>query len=141
GADPQGLQRRDECVTPEERHEPGQAGGRQDVRFALELAGDPERREVDHRLIEYVLQQGAVGLEGRNALHPLGERSLDGLLRLAEARVHRAQAGVVQAERNLEDREEEMMSGQLDLPGDFVVLESRWYLRHDLLDPLENAPV
>src|SRR5262245_6373031 len=34
-----------------------------------------------------------------------------------------------------------MMSGELDLPGDLVVLESRWYPRHDLLGPLENAPV
>src|SRR5262249_38740300 len=113
GPTPPRLQRRDECVAPEERHEPGQAGGRQDVRLTAELAGDPERREVDHGLIENALQQGAVGLEGRYALHPLGERALDGRLRLAEALVHRAQGRVVQAERDLEDGDEEMVSRQL----------------------------
>ena len=41
GTDPQRLQCGYECVAPEERHEPGQAGGREDVRFALELACDP----------------------------------------------------------------------------------------------------
>ena len=67
GADPERLQRGNQRVPPEERHEPGQAGCREDVALAEEVAGDPQRREVDNRPPQDAGQHCALGLEVRSA--------------------------------------------------------------------------
>src|SRR5262249_34983803 len=82
GPDPERLQRRDQRVPAEERHEPRQAGGRQDVALAEEVAGDAQRREVDDRLTQDAREQRALRLEARNPRQPAAQRPFAGRLPL-----------------------------------------------------------
>src|SRR5829696_4296669 len=82
--DPERLQRRDQRVPAEERHEPRQPGGRKNVAFAEKIAGDAQRREVDDRLPEDAAEQPALRLDARNAREPAAHWPLGGLLPPAE---------------------------------------------------------
>ena len=123
-AHPEGLQGRDQGVSSEERHEPRQPGGRQHVGLVGERPFDPQRREVDDRLVEDGLERGAVGLEPGHCVEPPRQRPFRGLLLLAEVLVHRLQHGVVQLELDPHDGSEQLPRRELELPDEAVAVDA-----------------
>jgi hypothetical protein len=108
-----------------------------------EIAGDPQRREVDDRLVADAVEQGALGLEARDALEPAGQWPFVGLVPLAEAVVHRLEGRVVHPNADLDERHEQAAGRELDRPQDVASVDVRRSRAGDSLGaPLENlAPL
>ena len=70
-ADEERLVGGDQRVAPEDRHEPGQPGGRKRELVPLDRRVQAQRREVDDGLLVDELEQIPVGLDLRRALAPL----------------------------------------------------------------------